>query len=124
MHAPFSTDQQHRIDGAVREERQFACRLKTSVDLKFEEEQHYETALSHSGHCRWYTPYLFFTKFLINHGIDLPGFISALFANPPVAGFTADFLFSSFVFSILMFHETNHYKDPNPLIFVALNLVS
>lgn len=50
-------------------------------------------------------PYLFFPQFLINHGIDLPRFVSALFVNPPASGITSDLLISSFVFWIMMFQK-------------------
>ncbi len=67
-------------------------------------------------------PYFFFTQFIVSHGVDLPGFISALFVNPPTAGFTSDLLFSSFVFWIMMFQEKKHSNGPNPMTFIALNL--
>lgn len=66
-------------------------------------------------------PYLFFTPYIINEGVNLPGFISAIFANPPASGFTTDLLFSSLVFWIMMFHEKKQGKGLNPLIFIALN---
>ena len=68
-------------------------------------------------------PYIFFTQFLISDGLNLPVFVSALFANPPASGFTSDLLFTSFVFWVMMFHEKNHGSGPNPLAFIALNLL-
>jgi len=67
-------------------------------------------------------PYFFFTQFIISNGVDLPGFISALFVNPPASGFTSDLLLSSFAFWIMMFQEKTHRNGPNPLIFITLNL--
>ncbi len=67
-------------------------------------------------------PYFFFTQFLITDGFNLPGFISALFANPAASGFTSDLLFSSFVFWIMIYQEKKHRNGPNPLTFIALNL--
>ena len=68
-------------------------------------------------------PYFFFGQYIIDYGLDLPGFVSALFANPPAAGFTVDLLFTSIVFWIFMFHQRKQSKGPNPLIFILLNLV-
>jgi hypothetical protein len=43
-------------------------------------------------------PYFFFSQYIIDHGFDLPGFVSSLFANAPATGFTVDLLFTPFVF--------------------------
>ena len=67
-------------------------------------------------------PYIFFGQYFLESGLNLPGFVSALFANPPATGFTVDLLFTSFVFWIMMFHERRQGKGPNPLIFIVLNL--
>lgn len=68
-------------------------------------------------------PYIFFTQYIIREGVNLPGFVSALFANPPTSGFTSDLLVTSVVFWIMMFHDKKPGKGPNPLIFIALNLL-
>ena len=67
-------------------------------------------------------PYIFFTQYFITDGSNLAGFISPLFASPPVAGFTVDLLFTSFVFWIMMFHHRKEGKGPNPAVFILLNL--
>jgi hypothetical protein len=48
-------------------------------------------------------PYGFFFGFIAAEGLNLSGFVSALFANGPAGGFTADLLISSVVFWIFMF---------------------
>lgn len=64
-------------------------------------------------------PYGFFMEFFGEFGIDLPVFVSALFANGAVGGFTADLLISSLVFWIFMVGQ----KDgPAPWLFILLNL--
>ena len=67
-------------------------------------------------------PYVFFGQYIFVNGLNLPGFVSSLFANPPATGFTVDLLFTSFVFWIMMFYDRNQRKGPNPLIFIVLNL--
>jgi len=67
-------------------------------------------------------PYLFFSQFIIENGLDIPAFISSLFVTPGASGFTADLLFTSFVFWLMMFHERKQGNGPNPLLFIILNL--
>lgn len=64
-------------------------------------------------------PYFFFVQFFADSGINLPAFISALFANSAAAGFTADLLITSLVFWIYMFSRS---EGPAPWLFIALNL--
>ncbi len=64
-------------------------------------------------------PYLFFFGFFAESGVDLLGFVGALFANGAAGGFTADLLITSLVFWIYMF---NRQDGPAPWLFVALNL--
>ncbi|MEM8768427.1 MAG: DUF2834 domain-containing protein [Pseudomonadota bacterium] len=64
-------------------------------------------------------PYLFFTGFFMESGLDLPLFIGALFANGAAAGFTADLLITSVVFWIYMFSREG---GPVPWPFMILNL--
>lgn len=67
-------------------------------------------------------PGFFFFSFIQDNGLDLPAFVSALFANGAAGGFTADLLISSFVFWAFMFQQRKRVNGPNPLIFIALNL--
>lgn len=64
-------------------------------------------------------PYAFFFGFFVEHGVDLPSFVAALFVNGPSGGFTADLLISSAVFWLYMFNRT---QGPKPWLFIALNL--
>ena len=67
-------------------------------------------------------PYVFLTQFFIHEGLQLTGFLSALFANPLASGFTSDLLFTSFVFWIMMIHEQKHGDGPSPFGFIGLNV--
>ncbi len=64
-------------------------------------------------------PYLFFFQFFAAAGLDLPAFVSALFLNGAVAGFTADLLISSLVFWVYLFSRDD---GPAPWPFIVLNL--
>lgn len=70
-------------------------------------------------------PYLFFGQFILVEGVDLAGFLAALFANPAAAGFTADLLITSAMFWFWMWNERRNgvRTGIHPLLFVALNLV-
>jgi hypothetical protein len=68
-------------------------------------------------------PYVFFFQFFSEEGINLSKFVSALFANGAISGFTADLLITSLVFWIAMFQQRGKGRGPNPLPFVALNLL-
>lgn len=64
-------------------------------------------------------PFMFFLGLFHDIGLDVAGFIPALFATPAAGGFTADLLITSFVFWTYMFTS----KDgPKPWLFVVLNL--
>lgn len=65
-------------------------------------------------------PMVFFANFAALQGIDLVGFVAALFVNGAAGGFTADLLIASFVFWIYMF--ANRAGGPGPWLFIALNL--
>ena len=67
-------------------------------------------------------PYIFFFQYFSSEGINLGGFVSAIFANGATRGFTADLLVSSFVFWIFLIDRRNKGKGPSPLLFVILNL--
>ena len=64
-------------------------------------------------------PYLFFFGHFSAEGVDLGGFLRAVFANGAAGGFTADLLISSLVFWIYMFTAT---EGPKPWLFIVLNL--
>ncbi|MCB9196794.1 MAG: DUF2834 domain-containing protein [Flavobacteriales bacterium] len=64
-------------------------------------------------------PYVFFTQFLIHEGLNLTGFLSALFLSLPASGFTSDLLFTSFVFWIMMIHEQKHGGGGSGLVHAA-----
>ena len=63
-------------------------------------------------------PYAFFIPFFAEYGVDLTGFVGALFANGAAGGFTADLLITSVVFWLFMFNR----EGPSPWPFVVLNL--
>ena len=69
-------------------------------------------------------PFLFFVDFFAEYGIDLPSFLTSLFANGAAGGFTADLLVSSFVFWLFMFSQraSSASNAPAPWLFIALNL--
>jgi hypothetical protein len=68
-------------------------------------------------------PYFFFFQFFSTEGVSLNGFVSALFVNGAVSGFTADLLITSLVFWIAMYQQWGKGKGPNPILFIALNLL-
>lgn len=68
-------------------------------------------------------PYIFFIQFFSSEGIQLGGFVSAVFVNGATRGFAADLLVSSLVFWIAMFHLRGKGKGPNPIPFILLNLL-
>lgn len=67
-------------------------------------------------------PYLFFFQFIQLEGVNIPLFIESLFVNGAAGGFSADLLFTSFVFWLFMFVEQRKSNTPSPYIFIALNL--
>jgi hypothetical protein len=68
-------------------------------------------------------PYAFFFQFFSSEGVQLTGFISALFVNGAAGGFSADLLITSFVFWLAMFYRRRKDGGPNPALFIALNLL-
>ena len=68
-------------------------------------------------------PYAFFLQYFSSEGVSLVGFLEAIFANPAASGFTADLLFTSFVFWIFMIQQRRRVRGPNPILFVLLNLL-
>ena len=67
-------------------------------------------------------PYLFFYQFIQVEGLDLTAFVFALFVNGAAGGFSADLLFTSFVFWLFMFQQEKISKSPKPYLFIILNL--
>lgn len=67
-------------------------------------------------------PYLFFFQFIQLEGLNLPLFIESLFVNGAAGGFSADLLFTSFVFWLFMFAEWKKSDMPKPYLFIVLNL--
>ncbi len=63
-------------------------------------------------------PYIFFIDHFLGHGVDLLGFIAALFANGAAAGFTADLLISSGIFWAYLVSQ----REPKTWLFILLNL--
>ena len=68
-------------------------------------------------------PYVFFVQHFATEGIDLIGFLAAVFANPAASGFSSDLLITSSVFWIAMFHQRQRGKGPNPILFIVLNVL-
>lgn len=67
-------------------------------------------------------PYIFFFQFFQTEGLGLAAFVEALFVNGAAGGFSADLLFSSFVFWLFMFTQQKRSKGPTPYLFILLNL--
>ena len=67
-------------------------------------------------------PYLFFFQFIQIEGLNIPLFIESLFLNGAAGGFSADLLFTSFVFWVFMFVESKDSNNPKPYLFIILNL--
>lgn len=63
-------------------------------------------------------PYLFFFDFFADYGVNLPAFISGLFANGAAGGFTADLLITSLVFWIYLYE----HGESKLWMYVLLNL--
>jgi hypothetical protein len=67
-------------------------------------------------------PYYFFFQFTQANGVDIVGFISAVFANGAAGGFSADLFISSFVFWVFMFQQMKTQQGPKPWLFIVFNL--
>lgn len=68
-------------------------------------------------------PYVFYIDHVATAGFGLGAFVGDVVANPAARGLTADLLISSFVFWAFMFHRNRFAHGPNPLGFIALNLL-
>lgn len=69
-------------------------------------------------------PWIFFAGFIGEHGLDLLGFIGALFSNGASAGFTADILISSAAFFLWSFLDSGkrgikHWWVVVPSVFLV-----
>ena len=64
-------------------------------------------------------PYLFFFQFIQIEGLNLPLFIESLFVNGAAGGFSADLLFTSFVFWLFMIKQAKDGKNPKPFQFLT-----
>ena len=67
-------------------------------------------------------PYIFFFKFIQAEGMNIPAFISALFANGAAGGVRSDLLLTSLIFWLFMFQQVKESNGPKPYIFIVLNL--
>lgn len=67
-------------------------------------------------------PYVFFTGFIANHGLDLPLFLRALFANGAAGGFSADLLIGSLVFWLFMVRQAGPAAWPFVLVNLTIGL--
>ena len=67
-------------------------------------------------------PHLFFFKFIQVEGVNIPLFVESLFVNGAAGGFSADLLFTSFVFWLFMFVQAKESNAPKPFLFILLNL--
>ncbi len=68
-------------------------------------------------------PYIFFFQFIKAEGLSLLAFSQALFVNGAAGGFSADLLFTSFVFWLFMFVQQKRTQGPKPYLFIILNLM-
>ncbi len=68
-------------------------------------------------------PYVFFIQHFSIEGVNLLGFISALFANSAASGFTSDLLITSLIFWIWMFQQKSRGRGRSPILFILLNLI-
>ena len=64
----------------------------------------------------------FFFQFFQSEGFSVPAFAEALFVNGAAGGFSADLLFTSFVFWLFMFVQQTRSQGPKPYLFIVLNL--
>jgi hypothetical protein len=63
-------------------------------------------------------PYAFFINYFLNEGIDITGFITALFVNGAAGGFTVDLLITSCVFWMYLIST----RAPKLWLYVLVNL--
>lgn len=68
-------------------------------------------------------PSIFYYQFMQVEGLNISVFISSIFANGAVSGFSADLFLSSLIFWIFMFQQLRKPNNPKPYLFIALNLI-
>ena len=66
-------------------------------------------------------PTYFAVMFMVQFGVDIPGFIKGLFANYASSTFSSDLLMSSFIFWLFMFVDAKDKKMPHVGWFMLLN---
>lgn len=66
-------------------------------------------------------PTYFAVMFMVQFGIDIPGFIKGLFANYASSTFSSDLLLSSFSFWIFIYVDAENRKVPHAAWFMLLN---
>lgn len=64
-------------------------------------------------------PYVLFVQFFATAGLDLGGFLGAVFANPAASGAAADLVIASLVFWVHLFVSG---EGRRAWLFIALNL--
>ncbi len=67
-------------------------------------------------------PYYFFVPFVLSNGLNLPLFVSQLFANQISAFFAADVVVSSLVLWVFIYHETRRRRIPLWWLGIVANL--
>ena len=67
-------------------------------------------------------PYYFFVPFVSSNGLNLPLFVSQLFANQISAFFAADVVVSSLALWALVYHETRQRRIPLWWLCLVANL--
>ncbi len=67
-------------------------------------------------------PYYFFVPFVLSNGLNLPLFISQLFANQISAFFGADVIVASLVLWAFIFQETRKRRIPRWWLCIVANL--
>jgi hypothetical protein len=68
-------------------------------------------------------PYIPFTLFVMDNGLDLGQFVQSLFVNNSTAMLTADIVISSLVFWLFLFYEGRRLGMKNLWVYVAANLL-
>jgi hypothetical protein len=67
-------------------------------------------------------PYYFFISFVVANGLNIPLFLSQLFANPISAFFGMDVVISSLVLWALIYQETRQRRLPLWWLCIVANL--
>lgn len=66
-------------------------------------------------------PFYFFGQFTLVNGLELGGFISAVFTTPAAAGFAVDLLVTLVVLWIFISHERFKLSAPSPILYIVIN---